>query len=296
MKLILITLLAFIALSNAKNIGLSVPNNYTVYGYLTKYGIPEAERIRKAEEEYLKNPSRIVGGVPAGVGQFPYQAGLISDIIGISGRGVCGGTLISDNRVLTAAHCWFDGINQAWRFTVILGSVLLFSGGTRIETSSVVNHPSYTPQLVRNDISVIYLPSNVAISSTISPASLPTGSELGENFAGSSAIASGFGLTSDGGGISNDQFLSFVSLNVITNTVCSYAFPIIVQPSNICTSGVGGVGTCNGDSGGPLVLVRNNRNILIGVTSFGSAFGCQANLPAAYARVTSFIDFINQHI
>ncbi|KAM3961476.1 transmembrane protease serine 9-like [Aphomia sociella] len=294
MKLFVATLLAVAAVGSAKNI--EIPNDHTAYGYLTKYGIPEGERIRKAEEAYLSDPSRIVGGIPAALGQYPYQAGLISDIVGISGRGVCGGSLISNSRVLTAAHCWYDGINQGWRFTVILGSTLLFSGGTRLESSAVVTHPNYLPLLVRNDIAVIYLPTSVPTSATISPISLPSGPELLEDFAGSSAIASGFGLTSDNGGIGNDQFLSFVSLNVITNSACSLAFPLIVQDSNICTSGIGGVGTCNGDSGGPLVVVRNNRQILIGVTSFGSAFGCQANLPAAYARVTSFVDFITQHI
>lgn len=66
-----------------------------------------------------------------------------------------------------------------------------------------------------------------------------------------------------GSGISTNQFLSHVNLNVIPNSVCSVAFPFIVQPSNICTSGIGGVGTCGGDSGGPLVINRNNRNVLV---------------------------------
>lgn len=51
----------------------------TAYGYLTKYGIPEAERIQKAEEEYLRNKpiiSRITGGSPAASGQFKYQVNM----------------------------------------------------------------------------------------------------------------------------------------------------------------------------------------------------------------------------
>lgn len=45
-----------------------------VYGYMTRFGIPEAERIRKAEEAYLKDPSnRINGGSPAARNQIPYQ-------------------------------------------------------------------------------------------------------------------------------------------------------------------------------------------------------------------------------
>ncbi|GBP41777.1 Chymotrypsin BI [Eumeta japonica] len=291
MKFSLAIVLAVTAVTCAKQLPLeTVPvESLTAYNYLEKYGIPEAERIRKLEEEYQKNPDRIVGGVPTAPGQFPWQGGLISDIVGLNGNGVCGGSLLSSNRVITAAHCWFDGRHQAWRFTVVLGSVTLFSGGTRVQTSNVVMHPNWNPNLIQNDVAIIYLPSAVSFSNVIQPIALPPSEET---FAGETAIASGFGLTSDGGSISSNQFLSHVSLNIITNSVCSFAFPLIVQDSNICTSGVGGTSTCSGDSGGPLVVTRNNQPVLVGVTSFGSALGCSRGFPAAFARVTSFRAFI----
>nr|ACR15969.2 serine protease 17 [Mamestra configurata] len=263
----------------------------TAYGYLKNVGIPEGERIKAAEEKFLS--SRIVGGVPAGQGQYPYQAGLLLSIIGHDGTGVCGGSLISASRVVTAAHCWNDGVHQVWRVTVVLGSTTLFSGGTRLDSSVIAMHPNWTPALIRNDVGVIYLPHAVQLSGNIAPIALPTGSS---EFVGTSAIASGYGLTSSGGSISANQFLSHVRLNVIANSACSFAFPFVVQPSNLCTSGVGGVGTCSGDSGGPLVATQNGRNVLIGVTSFGSAFGCQINLPSVFARVTSYVSFFNQHL
>ncbi|CAH0400085.1 unnamed protein product [Chilo suppressalis] len=283
-----IALLVVVATVQAK-----VLPSHTAYGYLER-SAAEFDKRREAEERFLS--SRIVGGVAAGAGQYPYQAGLLIDLVGISGNAVCGATLISPSRLVTAAHCWYDGRHQAWRFTVILGSVTLFQGGIRIQTSAMRNHPNWFPQLARNDIGVIYLSSNVAISNLIAPVALPSGAELLENFVGSTAIASGFGLTSDSANITTSQYLSHVSLNVITNSVCGYAFPFILQPSNLCTSGVGGVGACRGDSGGPLVVTRNNRRILIGATSFGSALGCTANLPSVFARITYFIDFINQHL
>lgn len=91
---------------------------------------------------------------------------LLSTIRDSSGQGVCGGALVTRNRVLTAAHCWFDGRTQAIRFTVVLGSLTLFSGGTRIVTDSVVMHNNWQPTRVRNDIAVIRLPSSVQLSST----------------------------------------------------------------------------------------------------------------------------------
>ncbi|KAI8432262.1 hypothetical protein MSG28_004701, partial [Choristoneura fumiferana] len=186
------------------------------FGYLEKYGIPHAERIRVAEEAYHSSPeSRIVGGVPAALGQYPYQAGLLIDLVGFVNQAVCAAVLVSDQRLLTAAHCWFDGQHQAWRFTVVLGSVQMFFGGTRQQTSVVVPHNNWLA-LIRNDIAVIYLASPVAISSTIVPIALPSESQLNKDF--------------------------------------------------------------------------------IGITSFGSAFGCQLVFPSAFTRVTSFTDFINQHV
>ncbi|KOB20199.1 Chymotrypsin, partial [Operophtera brumata] len=91
-------------------------------------------------------------------------AGLLASYHGITGRGVCGGSLVNANRVITAAHCWFDGLYQAYIFEVIFGSTTLFTGGTRIESSNVVMHPNWNPSLVRNDVAVIYLPTPVSFS------------------------------------------------------------------------------------------------------------------------------------
>ncbi|KAL0878868.1 hypothetical protein ABMA27_003879 [Loxostege sticticalis] len=289
----LVVLLAVASLAHGKV--LSVPDNHSAYGYL-KNSIAEAERIRSLEEK-IQAESRIVGGVPAGSGQYPYQAGILIDLVGITeGRALCGASLVSANRLISAAHCWFDGQHQAWRVEVVLGSVRLFSGGHRQHTSVFINHPNWFPALARNDVAVIYLANSVGFSNTIAPVSLPQGAELQETFAGSSAIASGFGLTRDGGSLEPDQVLSHIRLNVITNNVCRLGFPLVLHETNICTSGIGQVGTCQGDSGGPLVVIRGNRHVLIGVTSFGFVLGCQVNFPSAYARVTSFMDFFNRHI
>uniref|UniRef100_A0A2A4K0W1 Peptidase S1 domain-containing protein n=1 Tax=Heliothis virescens TaxID=7102 RepID=A0A2A4K0W1_HELVI len=265
------------------------------YGYIQNIGIPAAERIRKAE---ASGGSRIIGGVPAALGQYPFQAGILGEIIqgDTTATSVCGGSLVSSSRVLTAAHCWFDGVHQAWRLTVVLGSIQLFSGGTRIQSSAVASHPSYSPVLARNDIAVVYFATPVTLSGTINPIALPSGTELFESFAGERAIAVGFGVTSENGNISTNQALNHVSLNVISNSECSWAFPLSLQSSNICTSGLGTVGFCDGDTGGPLIITRNNRQLLIGVASFRSGLGCESNLPNVYARVNSYMDFINTHV
>uniref|UniRef100_A0A2H1VW13 SFRICE_013424 n=1 Tax=Spodoptera frugiperda TaxID=7108 RepID=A0A2H1VW13_SPOFR len=289
----LVALFVFGAIVHAEDVQFSGLS--PAYGYIQKIGIPEAERIRKAEQ---LGASRIIGGVPAALGQYPFQAGILGDVTvaGNPATSVCGGSLISPSRVLTAAHCWFDGQVQAWRLTVVLGSVLLFTGGTRIQTSAVASHPNFNPSLARNDVAVVYFSSSVPLSANIAPVALPSGSQLFEAFVGERAIAVGFGITSNDGSISTNQNLNHVSLSVISNSECNWAFPLVLHSSNICTSGLGTVGICGGDSGGPLVINRDNQQVLIGVTSFRHGLGCDSNMPSAYARVTSFMDFINNHI
>nr|AIR09769.1 chymotrypsin-like serine protease precursor [Spodoptera frugiperda] len=291
MKFLALTLLALAAVATAKNIHVEDAidlEDITAYGYLAKIGKPLADKIRKAEEE--ASASRIVGGSFSELGQFPYQAGLLADFW--MGQGVCGGSLITANRVLTAAHCWFDGIDQAFSVTVVLGSIRLFIGGERITTNDVVMHWGWDPSLIRNDIAVIRLSSNVALSDVIAPIAIPSGDLINESFEGQIAVASGFGRTSDNVGVSILQVLSHVELPVISNAVCRLSFPLILQDSNICTSGDGGKSTCRGDSGGPLVVNVEGSPVLIGVTSFGSARGCEVGAPAAFARVTSYISWI----
>lgn len=87
-----------------------------------------------------------------------------------------------------------------------------------------------------------------------------------------------------------------MNLNTISNTACRIRFPTLIQEENICTSGDDGRSPCHGDSGGPLAVIRDGRSVQIGVVSFGSPVGCSTSWPAAYARVTSFMAFINQHM
>lgn len=71
---------------------------------------------------------------------------------------MCGGTIISDNTILTAAHCYNDGNTIAQSSTVVVGSNFLFSGGTRITDVNVIMHPGYNPWIFANDIAVVRVP------------------------------------------------------------------------------------------------------------------------------------------
>nr|AFM28249.1 chymotrypsin [Heliothis virescens] len=290
MKLFLGVCLALAVAVSAVEIGTPDADS-PVFGYHSKFGIAEAARIKSMEEAQSFSGQRIVGGSITNIANVPYQAGLVITILFIF-QSVCGASLISHNRLVTAAHCKFDGVMTANSFTVVLGSNTLFSGGTRINTNDVVMHPNWNPSTVANDIAVMRI-SSVSFSNVIQPIALPSGNELNNLFVGVNALASGYGLTSDGGSIGSNQQLSSVTLPVITNAQCAAVYgSAFVHNSNICTSGAGGRGTCSGDSGGPLAIDSNNRKILIGATSYGAADGCAAGFPAAYARITSYVSWI----
>ncbi|KAG6442443.1 hypothetical protein O3G_MSEX002350 [Manduca sexta] len=279
--------------------------------YHEEIGIPQARRIKAYEESLMANKQaktvsefqadRIIGGVVASANAHPYLGGLIINLINIRSESVCGSSLISTNRLVTAAHCWFDGTHRAWQFVVVLGSQFLFLDGFRMPTSNVAMHPQYSPRTLFNDIAMIYLPNHVPLSHAIQPISLPDAWELSNDFVGSIAVAAGYGRTSDQqSGVGLDTVVRHVNLQVISMAECQRIYQSSIIASTLCTSGQGGVGVCSGDSGGPLVVNRWGRLTLIGVTSFAARVNgvqaCQRGFPSGFARVTSFYNFITQHM
>ncbi|XP_050677514.1 brachyurin-like [Leptidea sinapis] len=272
--------------------GLSI-NDLTVSNYHLKTGIPEAARmmILEAKEMAMSGLDSIVGGQISDISKTPYQAGLVIQVLRLL-TSVCGGSLISKNRVVTAAHCIDDGSVSAQSVTVVLGSNKIFAGGERITSNGFVVHHNWNPKTLLNDIAIVFIPS-VKYTDVIRPINLPPTSVLREQFVGWTAIASGYGRTSTGSKITQDQRISSVNLKIITNSECKDTYKNISR-KNICTSGVDSEGTCNGDSGGPLAVTIDDKPILIGITSFGAKAGCEVGYPAAYTRVTSFVSWINE--
>ncbi|CAK1540351.1 unnamed protein product [Leptosia nina] len=258
--------------------------------YHNAFGIPEAARIKAAEAAEDFDGSRIIGGSLASSTQFPYMGGLVINLT--NGRqSVCGSALISATRAVTAAHCWQTRQSQGRSLTIVLGSLRLFSGGTRVSSSNVIMHESYNMDNRRNDVAVIVL-SNVGLNINIGVIDLASGSD---QFVGSSASAVGFGRTSDSssGDITTAQELRYVTLDVISNDDCARVYgTYTVGSSTICVFTESNRNICNGDTGGPLVVDKQ----LVGIASFVAASGCQQGLPAGFARVTSFNSWIRSHI
>ncbi|XP_047739798.1 trypsin-like [Hyalella azteca] len=220
----------------------------------------------------------------------------------------CGGTLITQNLVLSAAHC-LHGI-RVTKVRVWLGLL----DRTKPEPGSLYQdsytyhvHESYDPTTFVNDISVVVLPSSVVFTTRIQPACLPpadrqlddvtvvaTGWGLTSWGARCPPPSTGWGLTSWGGTLS--PTMQQVALQVWTNAACTAAwqdhfndFSFSVSYGQLCALG-SGADTCSGDSGGPLVL-----NVIVGITSFG--YECATpDVPGVYTRVQSYVPWVQQYI
>ncbi|XP_069688317.1 transmembrane protease serine 9-like [Periplaneta americana] len=240
-------------------------------------GLLKGIQAPKAPKAHIKDiSSRITHGETASRGQFPYQVALSVD-----NSWFCGGSLISNDWVLTAGHC----IGNSYQVLLGANSVNNPESGAVVVTSSTsIQHEDYA-----NDHDIGLVKVSVSYSTYISPIALPSRSDQGNTFVGQTARASGWGLTSDGSS-SIAELLQYADLTVITNDECNSVYGGI-HSGILCVSTPGGKGTCSGDSGGPLVL----GGIQIGIVSFGAAAGCEAGLPDGFARVTSYLDWIQSH-
>ncbi|XP_052794352.1 chymotrypsinogen A-like isoform X2 [Mya arenaria] len=239
-----------------------------------------------------RNPfARIVGGNEAVEGEWPWQVAFLD----AAGDYFCGGTLITPEFVLTAAHCFVRHSEVGTR--VVLGEHhLMHNTGNEVirNIKTIVKHSKYVPTSHMDDVAFVQLDSPVDVSGHYVRTAC-FGSRDYTWTPADKCYASGWGYTNDYQ--ADGHHLRHVQVTLVDTATCATAWGTNanVTANNVC-AGNGLYGTCQGDSGGPLVCLRDGQYHVIGVTSFGYYTCSMAGYPDVFTRVTAYLDWITSYM
>uniref|UniRef100_A0A8C0JDW2 Peptidase S1 domain-containing protein n=1 Tax=Chelonoidis abingdonii TaxID=106734 RepID=A0A8C0JDW2_CHEAB len=225
---------------------------------------------------FLSN-NRIIGGAPCTPHSMPWQAALF-----VGSQLNCGGTLISRNWVVTAAHC-----HVQCPISVRLGehNIQHLDWTEQLRLSEkMIRHPGYNSASKDNDIMLIKLLTPANLNKNVQPLELPTSCPSPKE----ECVVSGWGTTKSpqctvtpmlGGGLS------------FKGEGASSIYPRYYTENMLCAGVLeGGVDSCQGDSGGPLLC--NGK--LQGIVSWGTQTCALPNKPGVYVTVCKYVDWIRE--
>uniref|UniRef100_A0A6M2E398 Putative trypsin-like serine protease n=1 Tax=Xenopsylla cheopis TaxID=163159 RepID=A0A6M2E398_XENCH len=218
--------------------------------------------------------SRIIGGQIADEGQFLFPVSLQ-----YLGSHMCGGSLIENNTVLTAAHCIINDDPRYYTVAAGIYSLNYIPESNKFKVMKIVKHKKYgINNSYLNDIAVLKLQvrANTTIGKEI---------KLNENYIKdySNCTVIGWGDTIEGAK-NGSIFLRYVYVPIIPKIECSLYYEELLSTDMLCAGGRG-KDSCQGDSGGPLVC--NDK--LAGIVSFGRGCG---KVPGVYTDVSHYISWI----
>ncbi|GFW93919.1 clotting factor B [Trichonephila clavipes] len=212
----------------------------------------------------------------------------------------CGGSLINNLYILTAAHCLSDRRGYKYnprQMVVRLGEHhLLNSDGKGIQehgVSALMPHPHFQRNGFYNDIGIVKLSRPVKFTDYIQPVCLPS-SQSSKSMVGSMATVVGWGAMNYG--TRGTGSMHQVSMPIWSNTDCDARYYQPITKNFICAGyNEGGKDACQGDSGSPLMVPNNSREwTVVGIVSFGTKCA-SPGYPGVYTRVSEYIDWIRQN-
>ena len=201
---------------------------------------------------------------------------------------ICTGSLIKADIVITAAHCTFD----KGFYWVKLGSDTLDSNVPMLEVSGTWKHSRYSKRTITNDLGLLKLTEPVV---GIKPVAIPTAAQVAKVNKLNKFRIYGWGQDQNK---EPAKFLRTANLD-LQDSAARRAYGSGFKPEVMLASGryikaeriyAGG---CNGDSGGPLMGSVDGKQVLVGLTSWGSAQGCDRGKPTIFTRVSYYLENIS---
>ncbi|TRY73338.1 hypothetical protein TCAL_05565, partial [Tigriopus californicus] len=215
----------------------------------------------------LRSSNRIVGGSRASYDKYPWAVGLVIQ------QHFCGGTLLNQRWVLTAAHCISDDIDPT-KIVALLGCANIGQDDIDCDqyrlADTVVPHPDYTGlvgQAVANDIGLIRLAKDVKYNGSVRPACLGSRPVPVD---GTTLMAVGWGKVDEG--VESSEHLKEAAIESVPDGDCQRFRKVPLPHTILCTKAING-STCNGDSGSYVGRFDGSRHIQVGVVSYGMK-GC----------------------
>lgn len=226
------------------------------------------------------NGTRVIGGLPCTPRSQPWQVALFKDM-----RLRCGGTLVHPQWVLSAAHCYAQGLMMVRLGEYNLGSL---DGTEQFRLASrLVLHPRYNHTTKEHDLMLVQLhrPANLGPAVQI----LPLGTRCPA--ASTPCLVSGWGTTTSPQA-SFPKILHCANVTVQPEATCRRAYPRLYTSNMLCAGGVSPEGkptdSCQGDSGSPLVCEGQLR----GIVSWGPSICSDPQRPGVYVNVCRYVPWI----